>query len=209
VEGLESFGKQFQLHPLRLEDSANTDQRPTLVDDETSLFLLRERLSVRDRQDILVEQVSLTLRRNVVRPFQENGTDVFKPVRDHLRGGQGRLRHSGARSLLHALVDAVPDLVGSDLNTETLRQVHALKRQVLFLRRAVWPRREATNTCCRPECPFLQESTKVFSRDVYDHGVQSVDTIETRCDMGSARLEISLSHISSRLNAVRKVLTIS
>jgi magnesium transporter len=101
------------------------------------------------------------------------------------------------------------DLVVSDPNTETLRQVHALKRQVLFLRRAGWPRREATNTRSRSECPFLQESTKVVFRDVYDRVVQIVDTIETLRDMVSARLELYLSRISSRLNAVRKVLTIS
>ena len=87
MESLESFGKRFPLHPLRLEDIANTDQWPKLDEYETSLFLVREMLSVRDRQDILVEQVSRVRGRNVVRSFQENGTDVFNPVRDHLRGG--------------------------------------------------------------------------------------------------------------------------
>jgi magnesium transporter len=83
---LESFGKQFQLHPLLLEDIANTDQRPKLDDYETCLFLVMKMLSVTDRQDIIVEQVSLVLGRNFVLSFQENGTDVFTPVRGHLRG---------------------------------------------------------------------------------------------------------------------------
>ncbi len=223
---LESFGKQFQLHPLLLEDIANTDQRPKLDDYETCLFLVMKMLSVTDRQDIIVEQVSLILGRHFVLSFQENGIDVFTPVRDRLRGGKGRLRQSGADYLLYALVDAIvdqyfavvevlgekiealQDLVVSDPKPDTLRQIHALKRQLLFLRRAVWPLREATNNLSRSECPFLQVSTKVFFRDVYDHVVQIVDTIETLREMVSASLDIYLSSISYRLNAVMKVLTI-
>ena len=223
---LESFGKQFQLHPLLLEDIANTDQRPKLDDYETCLFLVMKMLSATDRQDIIVEQVSLVLGQNFVLSFQENGTDVFTPVRDRLRGNKGRLRHSGADYLLYALIDAIvdhyfavlevlgekietlQDLVVSDPKPETLRQIHSLKRQLLFLRRAVWPLREATNNLARSECPLLRESTKVFFRDVYDHVVQIVDTIETLREMVSASLDIYLSSISYRLNAVMKVLTI-
>ena len=226
MEVLESFGKQFQLHPLLLEDIANTDQRPKLDDYETYLFVVMKMLTVTGRQDIIVEQVSLVLGKNFVLSFQENGTDVFQPVRERLRGGKGRLRQSGSDYLLYALVDsivdqyfavlevlgekieALQDLVVSDPKPETLRQVHALKRQLLFLRRAVWPLREVTNNLSRSECPLLQESTKIFFRDVYDHVVQIVDTIETLREMVSASLDIYLSSISYRLNAVMKVLTI-
>jgi magnesium transporter len=226
MEVLESFGKQFRLHPLLLEDIANTDQRPKLDDYETYLFIVMKMLSVTDRQDIIVEQVSLVLGRNFVLSFQENGTDVFQPVRERLRGGKGRLRQAWADYLLYALIDsivdqyfavlevlgekieALQDLVVNDPKPETLRQIHALKRQLLFLRRAVWPLREVTNNLSRSECPLLQESTKVFFRDVYDHVVQIVDTIETLREMVSASLDIYLSSISYRLNAVMKVLTI-
>jgi magnesium transporter len=226
MEVLESFGKQFRLHPLLLEDIANTDQRPKLDDYETYLFMVMKMLSVTDRQDIIVEQVSLVLGPNFVLSFQENGTDVFQPVRERLRGGKGRLRQAGADYLLYALIDsivdqyfavlevlgekieALQDLVVNDPKPETLRQIHALKRQLLFLRRAVWPLREVTNNLSRSECPLLQESTKVFFRDVYDHVVQIVDTIETLREMVSASLDIYLSSISYRLNAVMKVLTI-
>jgi magnesium transporter len=223
---LESFGAQFHLHPLLLEDIANTDQRPKLEDYEACSFLVMKMLSVNDRQDIVVEQVSLVFGKKFVLSFQENGADVFTPVRDRLRGGKGRLRQSGADYLLYALVDAIvdqyftvlevlgekievlQDLVVSDPKPETLRQIHALKRQLLFLRRAVWPLREAMNHLSRSESPFFQESTKVFFRDVYDHVVQIVDTIETLREMVSASLDIYLSSISYRLNAVMKVLTI-
>ncbi|MCG3775409.1 MAG: Cobalt/magnesium transport protein CorA [Nitrospira sp.] len=223
---LESFGKQFKLHPLLLEDIANTDQRPKLDDYETCLFLVMKMLSVTDRQEIVVEQVSLVLGPNFVLSFQENGADVFTSVRDRLRGGKGRLRQSGADYLLHALVDAIvdryfevlevlgekiealQDLVVSHPKPETLRQIHALKRQLMFLRRAVWPLREAANNLSRSESPFLQETTKIFFRDAYDHVVQIVDTIETLREMVSAGLDIYMSSITYRSNAVMKVLTI-
>ena len=223
---LEAFGKQFSLHPLLLEDIANTDQRPKLDDYESYLFLVMKVLSVTEKQDLLVEQVSFVIGRNFVLSFQENGTDVFKPVRERLRGGKGRLRQGGADYLLYALVDAIVDQyflvleslgekiellqekVVADPKPDTLREVHALKRELLFLRRAVWPLREATNGLSRSDCPFLHEPTKVFFRDVYDHVVQIVDTIETLREMVSASLDIYLSSVSYRLNTVMRVLTV-
>lgn len=226
VDVLEVFGKQFNLHSLLLEDIANTDQRPKLDDYETYLFLVVKMLSATERGDILVEQVSFVLGRNYVLSFQENGTDVFHSVRDRLRGGKGRLRQNGSDYLLYALVDAIVDQyfavleslgekietlqerVVADPSPDTLRDIHALKRQLLFVRRAVWPLREATNSLSRSECPFLHEPTKVFFRDVYDHVVQIVDTIETLREMVSASLDIYLSSVSYRLNAVMRVLTV-
>ncbi len=226
LELLEAFGKQFSLHPLLLEDIANTDQRPKLDDYDTYLFLVMKVLSLTDRQDILVEQVSFVLGRNVVLSFQENGIDVFKPVRDRLRSGKGRMRQNGADYLLYALVDAIVDQyflvleslgekieslqekVMADPKPDTLKEIHALKRQLLFLRRAVWPLREATNGLSRSDCPFLHEPTKVFLRDVYDHVVQIIDTIETLREMVSASLDIYLSSVSYRLNTVMRVLTV-
>jgi len=226
VEMVEALGKQFSLHPLMLEDVANTDQRPKLDDYENYLFLVIKMLSLTKRNEIAVEQVSLVLGRNYVISFQENGTDVFQPVRERLRGGKGRLRQSGADYLLYALVDAIVDqyfavleslgekiealqqTVVDDPRPETLNDIHALKRQLLFLRRAVWPLRDVMNNLSRSTCPFLQEPTKVFFRDVYDHVVQIVDTIETLREMVSASLDIYLSSVSYRLNAVMRVLTV-
>jgi magnesium transporter len=226
IDVLEAFGKQFGLHPLLLEDIANTDQRPKLDDYETYLFLVVKMLVMTDRGDVLVEQVSFVLGRNYVLSFQEDGTDVFRPVRDRLRAGKGRLRHNGSDYLLYALVDAVvdqyfavleslgekiealQDRVTADPKPDTLRDLHALKRQVLFVRRAVWPLREATNNLSRSDCPYLHEPTKVFFRDVYDHVVQIVDTIESLREMLSASLDIYLSSVSYRLNAVMRVLTV-
>jgi magnesium transporter len=109
MEILESFGKQFQLHPLLLEDIPNTDQRPKLDDYETYVFVVMKMLSLYDRQDVLIEQVSLVLGRNFVLSFLENGTDVFQSVRERLRASKGRLRHARAGYLLDAHVDAIVD----------------------------------------------------------------------------------------------------
>jgi magnesium transporter len=136
------------------------------------------------------------------------------------------LRQSGADYLLYALVDATVDqyfaileFLGEKIEAvqqtvvdhpepETLNDIHALKRQLLFLRRAVWPLRDVMNNLSRSDCPFLQEPTKVFFRDVHDHVVQIVDTIETLREMVSASLDIYLSSVSYRLNAVMRVLTV-
>jgi magnesium transporter len=226
VDVLEAIGKQFGLHPLLLEDIANTDQRPKLDDYETCLFLVVKMLTGTDRGDTLVEQISFVIGRNYVLSFQENGTDVFRPVRDRLRSGKGRLRQHGSDYLLYALVDAVVDeyfavleMLGEKIealqervvanpNPDTLKDIHALKRQLLFVRRAVWPLREALNSLSRAEHPFLREPIKVFFRDVHDHVIQIVDTIETLREMVSACLDIYLSSVSYRLNAVMRVLTV-
>lgn len=226
VELLNTIGKQFSLHPLLVEDIANTDQRPKLDDYETYLFLVMKMLTVSQQGEVVVEQVSLVLGRAFVLSFQENGGDVFQSVRERLRGGKGRLRQSGPDYLLYALVDAIVDQyfavlealgeqiellqerVMADPRPDTLRDIHALKRQLLFVRRAVWPLREATNSLSRSDCPCLQEPTKIFFRDVYDHVIQIVDTIETLREMVSASLDIYLSSVSYRLNAVMRVLTV-
>jgi len=226
LEMVETLGKQFSLHPLLLEDVTNTDQRPKLDDYEAYIFLVMKMLSLTDRKDIAVEQVSFVLGKNYVISFQENGTDVFQPVRERLRGGKGRLRQSGADYLLYALVDAIVDqyfavlelsgeqieavqqAVVDDPKPETLNEIHALKRQLLFVRRAVWPLRDVMTNLSRSDCPFLQHPTKVFFRDVYDHVVQIVDTIEILREMVSASLDIYLSSVSYRLNAIMRVLTV-
>ncbi len=226
VEMVETLGKQFSLHPLLLEDVTNTDQRPKLDDYEAYIFLVMKMLSLTDRKDIAVEQVSFVLGKNYVISFQENGTDVFQPVRERLRGGKGRLRQSGADYLLYALVDAIVDqyfavlelsgeqieavqqAVVDDPKPETLNEIHALKRQLLFVRRAVWPLRDVMTNLSRSDCPFLQHPTRLFFRDVYDHVVQIVDTIEILREMVSASLDIYLSSVSYRLNTIMRVLTV-
>lgn len=227
IDVLETFGRLFGLHPLLLEDIANTDQRPKLDDYGSYGYVVLKMLYEGERRgDIIVEQVSLVYGDNFLLSFQENGGDVFQAVKDRLRSGKGRLRHTGSDYLLYALIDsivdryfvvletvgerieALQDVVVTNPEPETLREIHALKQQLLFLRRFVWPLRDVMNNLSRSEGHFLQGSTKVFFRDVYDHLVQIVDTIESLREMVSSMLEIYLSSVSYRLNAVMKVLTI-
>ena len=227
VSVIESFGKQFQLHPLLLEDIVNTDQRPKLDDYGDYCYLVLKMLYTgEDALSIQVEQVSLIFGTNFVFSFQENGRDVFQPVRERLRSGKGRLRQSGADYLLYALVDAIVDQYFSVLETvgerlesmqdavvanprpALLQDIHAVKRELLFLRRAVWPLREVVNTLERSDSPALRSATKVFFRDVYDHVIQVIDTIETLREIATGMLDIYLSSTTYRLNAVIKVLTL-
>ena len=227
IELLEGFGKLFGLHPLLLEDIANSDQRPKLDDYGTYGYVVLKMLYEGNQQgEINVEQVSLVFGENFLLSFQENGGDVFHAVKERLRAGKGRLRHAGADYLLYALMDsivdryfiiletlgerieALQDLCISDPGPETLRDIHALKRQLLFLCRSVWPLRDVMNNLSRSDGQFLQGSTKVFFRDVYDHVIQIGDTIETQREMVSSMMEVYLSSVSYRLNGVMKVLTI-
>jgi len=210
-----------------LEDIANTDQRPKLDDYGTYGYLVLKMLyEGKSEGDINVEQVSLVFGENFVLSFQENGGDVFQGVKERLRNGKGRLRHAGADYLLYALMDsivdryfviletlgekieALQDLCVTNPGPETLRDIHALKRQLLYFRRSVWPLRDVMNNLSRSDGQFLQGSTKVFFRDVYDHIIQIGDTIETLREMVSSMMEVYLSSVSYRLNGVMKVLTI-
>jgi magnesium transporter len=152
--------------------------------------------------------------------------DVFDPIRDRIRNGKGRIRKMGADYLAYALLDSIVDnyfiimeklgerieFLEEELVThptaETLRVIHQLKREMIFLRKAVWPLREVVGGLERGESSLLKEATRIYLRDVYDHTIQVIDTIETYRDMISGMLDIYLSSISNRLNAVMKVLTI-
>jgi magnesium transporter len=227
VNIIESFGKQFQLHPLLLEDIVNTDQRPKLDDYGDYYYVVLKMLYIgADGRSVQVEQVSLILGANYVFSFQENGRDVFQPVKERLRAGKGRLRQSGTDYLLYGLVDAIVDqyfavleTIGDQLESmqdacvanprpALLQDIHAVKRELLILRRAVWPLREVVSTLERSDSAVLLGATKIYFRDVYDHVIQIIDTIETLREMSSGMLDIYLSSTSYRLNEVIKVLTI-
>jgi magnesium transporter len=224
---IEAIGKHYDLHPLTLEDILHTGQRPKFEDLESHLFVVLMMLRFDDEsQMVRSEQVSLVLGTNIVISFQENVGDVFEQIRDRIRNAKGRIRKMGADYLMYALLDAVVDnyfgileklgekiesleeeLVG-DPSERTLQQIHRLKREMVFLRKSVWPLRELINGLERSESALIEESTGVYLRDVYDHTIQVIDTVESFRDMVSGMLDIYLSSISNRMNAVMKVLTI-
>jgi len=228
VEVLERLGGCYGLHPLVLEDILNTDQRPKMEDYGEYIYVVLKMLNYDDKSgQIEVEQISLVLGQNFVLSFQEGKEeDVFGLLRERLRGAKGRIRKMGADYLAYSLIDSVVDhyfiilerlgerveFLEEELVTEpttkTLQEIYNLKREMIFLRKAVWPLREVISGLERGESSLIQQNTQIYFRDVYDHTIQVIDTIETFRDTVSGMLDIYLSSVSNRLNAVMKVLTI-
>jgi magnesium transporter len=227
TKDLEELGECFHLHPLVLEDILNTDQRPKLDDYGDYLFIVLKMLHVKERQgEIVAEQISLIVGNNFVISLHENDQDVFEIIRERLKAGKGRIRRSGADYLAYSLLDLIVDHyfiiledlgeVIEDLEAEvvskptpaTLSQIHRLKREMIMLRKSIWPLREVISRLERSESTLIQDSTAVYLKDVYDHVIQIIDNIETFRDILSGMLDIYLSSVSNRLNEVMKVLTI-
>jgi len=227
AEIIEKIGKHFEIHPLVLEDIMNSGQQPKAEDLEQYVFVILKMLSYdEETKEIKPEQVSLILGPNFVITFQEREGDVFNPIRDRIRKAKGRIRRMKADYLAYRLIDTIVDhyfivleklaerieSLEEELVTnptpETLQTIHALKRELIFLRRSVWPLREAVISLERGESALIHESTGIYLRDVYDHTIQVIDTVETFRDMVSGMLDVYLSSISNKMNEVMKVLTI-
>lgn len=227
VEIIEKLGRHFVLHPLLLEDILHTDQRPKMEDFGDYIFVVLKMLYPgENKSEIEAEQVSLILGSNFVISLQEREGDVFDPIRDRIRKKKGRIRKAGADYLAYALLDAIVDNyflilenVGEKIeDTEqqlatnptpaTLQYIRELKNEMIYLRKSIWPLRELINGLERCESTLIHESTGAYLRDVYDHTIQIIDTVESYRDMISGMLDIYLSSISNKMNEVMKVLTI-
>lgn len=227
VDVIEKLGAHFVVHPLLLEDVVDTQQRPKLDELDDHLFVVLKMFFLNEEDNELkAEQVSLLVGTNFVISFQERQGDFFEQVRERLRKGKGRIRKKGSDYLAYALIDAIVDsyytiLEGlgehieslqeellSDPKQEDLQIIQHLKRDMLFFRKSVWPLREVIGGLARSESDLIKEDVLVYVRDVYDHVIQAIDTIETYRDMLSAMLDIYLSSVGNRMNEVMKVLTI-
>ena len=227
VEILEKIGECYGFHPLVMEDILNTDQRPKMEDYGDYIYIVLKMLDQGNKNnEIVTEQISFILGPNFVISFQEKEGDVFDPTRERIKNGKGRIRKMGADYLAYSLLDSIVDSyfiilekLGEKIEfleeklitrptPETLQTIHHLKREMIFLRKAVWPLREVISGLERNESSLIMESTRIYLRDVYDHTIQTIDTIETFRDMVSGMLDIYLSSVSNRLNSVMKVLTI-
>jgi magnesium transporter len=227
VSIIEKLGDRFDLHPLILEDILHTAQRPKFEDYDNHLFIVLKMLRCAgERRRVQSEQVSIVVGRNFVISFQESIGDVFEPVRDRIRKARGRIRKMSPDYLAYSLLDAVVDGYFSVLETtgekiESLEEqlakeptdripqrIHSLKREMIFLRKSIWPLRELISNLQRSESALISEETGIYLRDVYDHTIQVIDTVESYRDIVSSLLDIYLSSISNRMNSVMKVLTI-
>ncbi len=228
VEMVQKLGECYGFHPLVLEDILNTDQRPKMEVHGDYIYIVLKMLHGGNTNGLIkAEQVSLILGSNFVISFQEGKEgDVFNPVRERIRSGKGLIRKMGSDYLTYSLLDTIVDnyfliletlgekveLLEEELVTspthKTLQEIQKIKNEMIFIRRAVWPLRELISGLERKESPLIKETTEIYLRDVYDHTVQVMDTIETLREMLSGMLDIYLSSVSNKLNSVMKVLTI-
>ncbi|MBU0458265.1 magnesium/cobalt transporter CorA [Patescibacteria group bacterium] len=224
---VESLGQQFGLHPLLLEDILNTSHRPKIEEFEDCFFVVVKMLhySEKDKR-VSVEQVSIVLKDNLVLTFQEQPQDIFDPMRERLRAGKGKLRSSGSDYLVYRILDAITDgyftileHIGNDIeemeeqfianpNDTFISSVYQMKREMLFVRRAIYPLRDVVVQLQHSESQFISDTTVPFLRDVYDHAIQATDSVDTFRDLLSNMLDNYLSLISNKMNSVMKVLTI-
>jgi magnesium Mg(2+) and cobalt Co(2+) transport protein (corA) len=227
VDIIEKLGKHFGLHPLVMEDIVHTSQRPKMEDYDNYIYVVLKMLWFPDDDtDVKAEQVSIILGHNFVLSFQELEGDTFNSVRERLRNSKGRIRTMGADYLAYALLDSIVDNyfiiierfgeIIEDLENklienpspETLQNIHDLKKEMIYLRKSVWPLREVINGLERTESPLFQDTTFVFLKDVYDHTIQVAETVETYRDILSGILDVYLSSVSNKMNEVMKILTI-
>jgi magnesium transporter len=225
---IEKIGECFGLHRLVTEDLMNVVQRPKVEDYGEYLFVVLKMLTYDEKDGRIVpEQVSLIVGENFLLSFQEGVKgDVFPLIRDRLRAGKGKIRKMGVDYLAYSLLDALVDgyfvilerlgeridLLEEELITRPARsimeQLYQLKRELLFMHKAVWPLREVVSALVRRESPLIREATTPYLRDVYDHVVQAIDSVEIYRDMLSTMLDLYLSSVSNRMNEIMKVLTI-
>ncbi|MBU1038754.1 magnesium/cobalt transporter CorA [Patescibacteria group bacterium] len=224
---LANLAKQLKWHHLVTESLSNSQQRPKLEDYGDYLFLTFKMVFYNvDSKKISAEQISLVVGKNYLVSFQDNPQDVFEKLRAVLLTDDSRLRKNGIDYLAYALTDAVVDnyflileKIGEQIEAlenklvdkplpSTARIVHGLRRQLILLRKAVWPLREVVSTLERSDSNLIQKHTKPYLRELYDHTVQVMDSLETYRDMVLGLLDVYLSSESNRLNEVMKVLTI-
>jgi len=228
VDVVEELGERLGLHPLVLEDILNPEQRPKMEDLGDYLYMVLKMLDWDDaRHEMTTEQMSVLVGANYVVSLQEEpGGDVLDPIRLRIRGGKGRMREEGPDYLAYTILDGVVDRYFGVLESlgekvedlegelvtnpgrDALQKLHHLKREMIYMRKAVWPLREVVAGLERSESPLIRKSTHPYLRDVYDHAIQVMDAVETLRDMLSGMLDIYLSSLSNRMNEVMKVLTI-
>ncbi len=224
LAAIQRIGDLFGLHPLALEDVVHVRQRAKVEEFDDHLFIVARMVDSPETQRL--EQVSMFVGRDFLITFQEHAGDFFQAVRERLRHGRGRVRNSGPDYLAYALLDAAIDgyypvlealgenletLEGAVINEPAPGQIDALyqvKRELLDLRRALWPVRDMISALIRNDTPWIADSTRIYLRDCHDHAIQLIDVIETYREIASGLLDVYLSSLSARLNEVMKVLTI-
>lgn len=228
VEIIESIGAIFDIHQLVLEDILNTHQRPKFEEYDDHLYIVLKCLMSEDEEfSVTYEQVSILVLKNFVFVFKEKSDDLLLPVQQRIRNSKGRLRSLGADYLTYAILDAIVDknfilidsldeavtsledsLLVSEPTEEFLHRIQGLKSELITIRRYVSPVRELMAAMLRSDSELIQDKTQIYLRDVSDHAIRVIESIESYRDMLSGLLEIYISSVSNKMNEVMKVLTV-
>ena len=223
---IEKVCEIFGIHSLVIEDILNVNHSPKIEEHENFLFLIFKMIDIhKHSKELNIEQISIILGKNYVITFQENVGDVFDVIRDRIRTAKGRIRKAGADYLMYRLLDSIVDnyfitleyvddkieFVEEKLLEDSedlyLKEIHNLRKDILKLRRAVYPMRDMTYYLQRGENPLIQKSTIMFTRDLYDHIANNIETIESYREIINGVLEVHLSNASRKMNQVIKLLT--
>ncbi|HIK41176.1 magnesium/cobalt transporter CorA [Thermoleptolyngbya sp. M55_K2018_002] len=225
---LKRLGNIFNLHPLVLEDIVNVPQRPKVEEYGDQLLLITRMVTLKDSgRGFFTEQVSFILGKNYLLTVQEEPEyDSFGPVRERIRLGKGTIRSRGADYLAYCLLDSIVDgffpvletygeeleeledeVVAKPVRT-TLEKIHTIKRELLNLRRSIWPMRDAISALIRDGEDLLQDEARMYLRDCYDHAVQVLDMVETYREVASSLMDVYVSSVGNRMNELMKQLTL-
>ncbi len=227
IEMIKQVGQAFQLHSLVLEDILNTDQRPKVESYGDYLYIVTRHFYYDSKQlTTSYEQISMVLGKNFLLTFQERATGSFEPIRERLRINRGHIRELGTDHLAYALLDIVVDRYFNVLeemsddcealeeslllqaSNKMLKKIHMLKRAAMELRRAVWPLRESLTVMIRDHKEFFQPDTILYLRDVYDHTIHFIESLEGIRDLLGGMMDIYLSSVSNRVNMEVRSLTV-
>lgn len=227
IKIIEDIGILFDLHSLLLEDVISVDQRPKFEDYSDYIAIILKLLYWNDKKEFVdIEQASLILGKNFVITFQDIEWNIYKPIRERLRTAKGRIRKKGADYLLYTLLDVIIDnyfvvldnrgenieevdiKLADDLSPEILQNIFKLKRELIYLRKTVRPMREVINSLGRQDSPLIEDSTKIYIRDVYDHIAQINDIFDNYRDSLQGLHDMYLSSVSFQMNEIMQKLTI-
>jgi magnesium transporter len=227
-EVLKRLGKVFKLHPLVLEDIVNVPQRPKVEDYENQLVIITHMVLLKENSGgFWNEQVSFVLGRHYLLTVQEEPSrDCFQPVRERIRFSKGTIRKQNADYLVYTLIDSIidgffpvleaygerieelEDEVVVNPTRRTIKKIYQIRRELLALRRAIWPQRDAINTLIRDGSDLISPEVRVYLRDCYDHAVQVMDMVETYRELTSGLMDIYLSSVGNKMNEIMKLLTV-
>jgi len=226
VKFLKEIGQLFNIHPLTLEDIANTTQRPKIENHGSYLFIVLKIAYFNEAgSEINIEQIGIVADKKNIITFQEGEKDIFDPLRERIRKTDETIRNFKSDFLVYAIVDSIvdhyfvilekyeddieriEDLLIKEAKQSTLNEIYSIKRELAILRKSIWPSRDIINNLLRENYSLITRPVEMYFRDVYDHVIQIVETIDAMRDISTGMLDLYLSSVSNKMNEVMKILT--